>query len=75
MEYIGKLYAKIGEKYVDTNLTSYDWDELQKPTKQMVVNLIGKRIQQLLENEDAERWIVKSEISRLQELHKVCEQI
>jgi len=30
MEYVGKLYGRVGNKYIDTGKTSKDWDELEK---------------------------------------------
>jgi pimeloyl-CoA synthetase len=35
MEYIGKLYGKIGNKYFDTSHTSEDWDELNKKIEEL----------------------------------------
>ena len=35
MEYIGKLYGKIGNKYFDTNHTTNDWNTLQKENEEL----------------------------------------
>lgn len=34
MNYVGKLYGKIGNKYFDTGLTSIDWDKLYEKAKE-----------------------------------------
>lgn len=42
MEYTGKLYGKIGNKYFDTGFTSEDYDKLQKENSELqkqVLNL------------------------------------
>jgi hypothetical protein len=35
MEYIGKLYGKIGNKYFDTGITSEDYNRLQKENSEL----------------------------------------
>lgn len=35
MEYTGKLYGKIGNKYFDTSKTSEDFDKLEKEVKEL----------------------------------------
>jgi len=42
MEYTGKLYGKIGNKYFDTGFTSEDYDKLKKENSELqkqVLNL------------------------------------
>ena len=42
MEYTGKLYGKIGNKYFDTGFASEDYDKLQKENSELqkqVLNL------------------------------------
>lgn len=42
MEYTGKLYGRIGNKYFDTGFTSEDYDKLQKENSELqkqVLNL------------------------------------
>ena len=36
MKYEGKLYAKVGGRYVDTDKTGKDWDELEKQSRLLV---------------------------------------
>jgi len=36
MEYHGKLYGKMGEKYFDTGKTTEDWDSLLEALKDLV---------------------------------------
>lgn len=50
MNYIGKLYGKINNKYFDTGLTSIDWDnqhvDKHKEVYRAAINKWGKEIQE-----------------------------
>jgi peptidoglycan hydrolase CwlO-like protein len=40
MEYNGKLYGKVGNKYFDTSKTSEDFDKLEKEVKELQNEII-----------------------------------
>tara|TARA_B100000378_G_scaffold236018_1_gene202714 strand:- start:21147 stop:21392 length:246 start_codon:yes stop_codon:yes gene_type:complete len=47
MEYKGKLYGKIGNKYFDTSYTSEDYDNLVKENKELKKQLSLNAVMQV----------------------------
>jgi hypothetical protein len=45
MEYNGKLYGKIGNKYFDTGKTSNDFDEMFEMLQKLIVTFSGQELE------------------------------
>ncbi len=56
MEYKGKLYGKIGNKYFDTSKTSDDWDILEIENKQLQQQLSEANEKIVLLEQDVETF-------------------
>ena len=50
MDYLGKLYGKIGNKYFDTSKTASDFDKLEKQNTEMLEML--KKITSMYKESD-----------------------
>ena len=65
MEYHGKLYGKIGNKYFDTGVTSKDFDKINREHKEMLEML--QKLIVTFSGEDLELY----QVTRLQEAERL----
>ena len=71
MEYKGKLYGKIGNKYFDTSHTAEDWDKLTDRVKELEQKLQGSNTDLL--HDVTQRLKRRQLVDRIEEYSDIIE--